>query len=236
MRICFENKSDETTAVLSIDNKIENIMPESRFECEISGDSVTFFVVYARDFTFNSGEKQSKLSKIFFDDIGDLIVQIKNTYKVGNLSDGDIIELYEKAHYVPTTKREALYKCIPALYYFGQAECEKAQISVENSVVLNREKFIKSYKAFFRVMNLSGWFRILKYSKQMKRQKKICSDKTVTAKFRELYAMSTEDRAYQFKPLLVIFDRIIEGVLGKFPKRIRAKLSGKIEEIRDLFK
>ncbi len=236
MKICFENRADDVNAILTIGDIVETVFPESKFDYETDDNSVVFSVVYDRDFVFKTDEKTDRLTKLLFDNIGNLIVQIKNTYKVSDLADGDTVELYEKAHYVPTTKREAFWRCIPALYYFAQAECEGAVVSVEGSAAANQAKFIKAYKAVLKVLNLNGWFRILRYIKQMKRQKKICSDKVITEKFQELYAMSFDDRAYQFKPLLVIFDRMVDSVLDKIPKKIRLKLKGKLDEIRQLFK
>lgn len=83
---------------------------------------------------------------------------------------------------------------------------------------------------------MSGTFRILRYSKQMKRHKKISSDSVLTKKFQELYSLPFEDREYQFKPLLVIFDRVIESILEKIPKKLRVKLQSKLDEFRDLLK
>lgn len=236
MKICFENRADDVNAILTIGDIVETVFPESKFDYETDDNSVVFSVVYDRDFVFKTDEKTDRLTKLLFDNIGNLIVQIKNTYKVSDLADGDTVELYEKAHYVPTTKREAFWRCIPALYYFAQAECEGTVVSVEGSAAANQAKFIKAYKAVLKVLNLNGWFRIFRYIKQMKRQKKICSDKVITEKFQELYAMSFDDRAYQFKPLLVIFDRMVDSVLDKIPKKIRLKLKGKLDEIRQLFK
>ncbi len=236
MKICFENRADDVNAILTIGDIVETVLPESKFDYETDDNSVVFSVVYDRDFVFKTDEKTDRLTKLLFDNIGNLIVQIKNTYKVSDLADGDTVELYEKAHYVPTTKREAFWRCIPALYYFAQAECEGAVVSVEGSAAANQAKFIKAYKAVLKVLNLNGWFRILRYIKQMKRQKKICSDRVITEKFQELYAMSFDERAYQFKPLLVIFDRMVDSVLDKIPKKLRLKLNGKLDEIRQLFK
>lgn len=236
MRIVFENKSTDTNAILYINNTVETIMPNATVDCDIDSDAAVFSVVFDRDFNIESDENTNKLAKLFLDNIGNLIVQIKNTYRVSRLADGDVIELFEKAHYVPTTKLEQLFNCVPALYYFAQAECEKAEVTVESSCAINHDEFIKTYKAIFRVLNLSGVFRILKYSKQMKRQKKISSDTVLTKKFQELYSLPYEDRAYQFKPLLVIFDRAIESVLEKIPKKLRAKLKSKLDEFRDLLK
>lgn len=236
MKICFENRADDVNAILTIGDIVETILPESKFDYETDDSSVVFSVVYDRDFVFKTDEKTDRITKLLFDNIGNLIVQIKNTYKVSDLADGDTVELYEKAHYVPTTKSEAFWRCIPALYYFAQAECEGAVVSVESSAAANQAKFIKAYKAVLKVLNLNGWFRILRYLKQMKRQKKICSDRVITEKFQELYAMSFDDRAYQFKPLLVIFDRMVDSVLDKIPKKLRLKLKGKLDEIRQLFK
>ncbi len=236
MKICFENRADDVNALLTVGDIVETILPESKFDYETDDNYVVFSVVYDRDFVFKTDEKTDRLTKLLFDNIGNLIVQIKNTYKISDLADGDTVELYEKAHYVPTTRREAFWRCIPALYYFAQAECEGAVMGVEGSAAANQAKFIKAYKAVLKVLNLNGWFRILRYLKQMKRQKKICSDRVITEKFQELYAMSFDDRAYQFKPLLVIFDRMVDSVLDKIPKKLRLKLKGKLDEIRQLFK
>lgn len=148
MKIYFENKSAEITAVLSINDIFETLLPGEKFGYEVNSNSVVFSVVYNRDFTVKTDEKAGRIADLFFNNIGNLIVQIKNTYKIDNLADGDTVELYEKAHYVPTTKREAVFKCVPAPYYFGQAECEKAQISIDRSVAINHDKFIKTYKQF----------------------------------------------------------------------------------------
>lgn len=236
MRIVFENKSTDTNAVLYINNTVNTVMPQLSFDCDIDGETAEFSVVYDRDFYIETDEKTNKITKLFFDNIGNLIVQIKNTYRVSGLADGDVIQLFEKAHYVPTTKLEQAFNCVPALYYFVQAECEKGKIDVESSFAINHEEFIKTYKAIFRVFNLSGTFRILRYSKQMKRQKKISSDSVLTKKFQELYSLPFEDREYQFKPLLVIFDRVIESILKKIPKKLRVKLQSKLDEFRDLLK
>lgn len=104
MRIVFENKSIDTNAILYINNTVNTVMPQLSFDCDIDGETAEFSVVYDRDFYIETDEKTNKITKLFFDNIGNLIVQIKNTYRVSELADGDVIQLFEKAHYVPTTK------------------------------------------------------------------------------------------------------------------------------------
>lgn len=234
MTITFKNLSDEVDAVLAIDNDEILIDKSSVYEIETDKKEISFSVVFNRDFKLDtSGEKSDKLSEWLGNSIGNFFVQIKNTYIVSGLLDGDIIELNERAHYVPATKREAFYKCLPALYYFGEAECENAGIDVVLSNAINRDEFVGFYKKFLRIFNLSGAFRILKYMKQIKRQKRISSDETLTKRFKELYQLSDEEREYQFRPIQVIFDRIIELMLSKLPKKLRAKAARKIEEVKE---
>lgn len=52
--------------------------------------------------------------------------------------------------------------------------------------------------------------------------------------FNELYSMSYDEREYQFQPIIVIFDRVVEAIFSKIkmPKRIKAKLLEKINRIK----
>lgn len=233
MKIVFKNLSDEIGAVVLIENNEFSVAELSSYELETDKKEITFSVCYNRDFTLDtSNDKSDRISDWLSNSIGNLFVQIKNTYCVSDLLDGDVIELNERAHYVPTTKREAFYKCLPALYYFGEAECENASVEVVFSSALNRDGFISFYKKFLKILNLSGAFRILKYMKQIKRQKRISSDETLTKTFKSLYELSDEEREYQFQPIQVIFDRIADSILSKLPKKLRVKAAQKIERVK----
>lgn len=234
MKIAFKNLCDDVDAKLSIDNKEITVSPLSSYEMEIDKNEITFSALYNRDFRIESGN-DSKKDKIFgwiTESLGNFIVQIKNTYRISDLLDGDVIELNEKAHYVPTTKKESFFKCLPALYYFAEAECENAAIEAVSSVSTNRYDFIKFYKRLLKLFNLKGWFKILKYNKQLKRQKRISSDETLTQTFNSLYKLPFEEREYQFKPLLVIADRMIDSMLSKLPKKLRVKAKDKVERVK----
>ncbi|MFR5875694.1 MAG: hypothetical protein ACLUFN_04320 [Eubacterium sp.] len=233
MKIVFKNLSDDIDAFVAIGSNEFAVEKSSVYEFETNKTEVTFSVVYNRDFSADiSDDKDNKILNWITDSIGNLLVQIKNTYHISDLIDGDVIKLNERAHYVPTTKKEAFYKCLPALYYFGEAECENTAVEIVSSNAVNRDEFIKVYKKFLKVMNLSGVFRILKYKKQMKRQKRISSDKVLTDKFRSLYELSDEEREYQFQPVRVIFDRVVDSILSKLPKKLRAKVTQKIERVK----
>ena len=80
MKICFENRADDVNAILTIGDIVETVFPESKFDYETDDNSVVFSVVYDRDFVFKTDEKTDRLTKLLFDNIGNLIVQIKNTY------------------------------------------------------------------------------------------------------------------------------------------------------------
>lgn len=234
MKIIFKNLCDDVDAILKIDGKEFVVSPSSLYEMEIDKKEITFSVLYNRDFRIETGN-DSKSDKVFgwiTESMGNFIVQIKNTYRISDLLDGDVIELSEKAHYVPTTKKESFYKCLPALYYFAEAECENALTEVVSSQSTNREDFIKFYKKLLKLLNIKGWFKILKYKKQLKRQKRISSDETLSKTFKSLYELPFEEREYQFKPLLVVADRMIDSLLSKLPKKLRAKAGEKIERVK----
>lgn len=234
MNITIKNLCDDVDAKLTIDKREVVLSGLQSYEFDVDKKEIILSVLYNRDFRVETGD-DAKKDKIFgwiSESIGNFIVQIKNTYRISNLADGDIIEVDEKAHYVPTTKKEAFYKCLPALYYFAQAECKNASTEIVSSQAINRDSFIKFYKRLLKLFNLNGWFRILKYKKQLKRQKRISSDDTLTQTFKSLYELPFEEREYQFKPLLVIADRMIDSMLSKLPKKLRAKASERIERVK----
>lgn len=234
MKITFKNLCDDVDATLTIDGAQISVLPLSSYEAELDKKEITFSVFYNRDFRIETG-KDIRTDKVFgwiTESMGNFIVQIKNTYRVSDLLDGDVIELSEKAHYVPTTKKEAFFKCLPAMYYFAEAECEQAVIEAVSSQPTNRDDFIKFYKRLLKLFNLKGWFKILKYKQQLKRQKRISSDEMLTKIFQSLYELPYEEREYQFKPLLVIADRMIDSFLEKLPKKLRSKAKDKIERVK----
>ena len=243
MKIYFENQSCDLDAQVNIIQPIaSNIIvdPLGKTEIDIDDKAIKFSLQYNRNFAVaddelmkNDSFLEKKINSSVFNSVGNMIVQIRNTYNVEDLMDDDIISLNDRAHYVPTTKKEAFYKCVPALYYFGQAECKNAKISVANSESTNRDGFLKFYKCFTAIMNLNGFFRIIKARKQMKRQKRISDSATLTKTFKLLYDLSPEEREYQFKPLLVIADRLIDNLLSKIPKRLRAKIKLKIDGLKE---
>ncbi|MCM1284675.1 MAG: hypothetical protein NC213_08465 [Acetobacter sp.] len=238
MNIILKNLADDIEAVVKFDGEnagsIFSILPDEEKEITIISNEICFELEYKRDFSvYAEGTyKLDKLQDAFSNSIGNAIVQINNIYTVTDLTDGDIITLNDKAHYVPTTKRESRYKCLPAIYYFGEAECERAKIQVNHSICTNRNEFLKLYKWIFRAINLNGWFRILKYIKQNKRQKTISDETILTSTFQKLYELDYKERAYQFKPLLVITDKLIENILAKLPKKLRIKAKEKINKFK----
>ena len=242
MKIYFENKSKDLGAEITFQDKsVLNIPPNSTKEAEISEDSVTFSVKYTRDFTFGyqfipnvdgkiTDRLADKLAEKAVESIGNAIVQIVNTYKVSNLKDSSIIAVNDRAHYLSAEGIDALFSCFPALYYFGQAECENAEIQVLSSVPTNRPAFISLYKLIYRTINLHGlFFNIIKYKVQINRHRKISSVNYLTMKFRKLYALSFSEREYQFKPLTVLTDKFLNFIKGKLPKRIYNKLVRKFK-------
>ena len=71
----------------------------SEYETEIDGREIVFSVCYNRNFDLDIPiEKTDKFSKWLDLSVGNLIVQVKNTYRVSNLKDGDVIELKDKWH------------------------------------------------------------------------------------------------------------------------------------------
>lgn len=241
MNIILKNLSDDIEAHVKLagenEGSIFSVLPNEEKEITINSNEICFELEYKRDFTvYAEGTyKLDKLQDAFSNSIGNAIVQINNTYIVTELADGDVITLNDRAHYVPTTKNEAMYKCLPAIYYFGEAECEKAKVQVNHSVCTNRAEFLKLYKWIFRAININGWFRILKYIKQNKRQKRISDEKVITSTFQKLYDLDYKEREYQFKPLLVIADRLIENILSKLPKKLRLKAKEKIDNFKAEF-
>lgn len=236
MKIIFKNLADDVDALVSVgDREKFSVSPLSDYELDINEKEISFSVYYERDFdTDISVGETDKIMKWLDFSVGNLIVQIKNTYRVSDLIDGDIIELNDRWHYVPTTKREAFYKCLPSVYYLSQAECENAEVEAVSAVAFNKDAYVKFYKKFLILMNLYGWFRIIKYKKQLKRQRRISSDECLTKTFQGLYEMSYDDREYQFQPIIVIFDRIVDAAFSKIrmPKKIKLKLQNRIDIIK----
>ena len=242
MKIYFENKSRDLGAEIIFEDKsILNIPPDSPRSLDISGDNVTFSVKYVRDFTFgysyipkvDGNIKEAiteKITQKAINAIGNAIVQIVNTYKVSGLTEGSVIAVNDRAHYLSADGIYSLFGCFPALYYFGQAECENGVIEVVKSVATNRPGFISLYKWVYRTINLHGLlFNIIKYKVQINRQRKISSSDYLTAKFRKLYALPLEEREYQFKPVTVLTDKLLSFIKGKLPKRIYNKLVRKFK-------
>lgn len=242
MKIYFENKSKDLGAeIIFKDKSVFNILPNSQKEIEISEDSTTFSVKYVRDFTFGyqfipkvdgklTDQLADKLAEKAVKSIGNAIVQVMNTYKVSSLNDGSVIEVNDRAHYLSAEGIDAFFNCFPALYYFGQAECENAEVEVVSSVSMNRPAFISLYKLIYRTINLHGlFFNIVKYKVQINRQRKISSTNYLTMKFKKLYALPLSEREYQFKPLTVLTDKFLNFIKGKLPKRIYNKLVRKFK-------
>ena len=243
MKICFENKSKDLCAEIIFEDKSSiNILPNSTKEAETSEDSVTFSVKYIRDFTFGyqfapkvdgkfTDQLTNKLTEKAIKSMGNAIVQIVNTYKVSKLKDSSVIEVNDRAHYLSAEGFDAIFNCFPALYYFGQAECENAEIEVVSSVSINRPEFISLYKLIYRTINLRGlFFNIIKYKVQINRQRKISSANYLTLKFGKLYALPLNEREYQFKPITVLADKFLNFIKGKLPKRIYNKLVRKFKK------
>ena len=242
MKIYFENKSSDLGAELVFeDERILNIPPNSQRSLDISGDNVTFSVKYVRDFTFgysyipkvDGNIKEAiteKITQKAINSIGNAIIQAVNTYKVSGLTEGSVIAVNDRAHYLSAEGIDSLFGCFPALYYFGQAECENGVVEVVKSVATNRPGFISLYKWVYRTINLHGFlFNIVKYKVQINRQRKISSSDFLTAKFRKLYALPLEEREYQFKPVTVLTDKFLDFIKGKLPKRIYNKLVRKFK-------
>lgn len=242
MKICFENKSNDLGAeIIFEDNSILNVPPDSPKEIEINDDNIIFSVKYVRDFTFSyqfipkvdgrlTDQITNKLTEKAIKSIGNAIVQIVNTYKISDLNDGSVIEVNDRAHYLSAEGLDSFFGCFPALYYFGQAECENAEIEVVSSVAINRPEFISLYKLIYRTINLHGFFfNIIKYKVQINRQRKISSKDYLTVKFRKLYSLPLSDRDYQFKPITVLTDKFLDFIKGKLPKRIYNKLVRKFK-------
>lgn len=242
MKIYFENKSEDLGAEIIFEDKsILNIPPDSPKAFEIKEDNITFSVKYVRDFTFGyqfipkadrklTDQLTNKLTEKAINSIGNAIVQIVNTYKISGLKDGAVIEVNDRAHYVSAEGIDAFFNCFPALYYFGQAECENAEIEVLSSVAMNRPAFISLYKLIYRTINLHGFFfNIIKYKVQINRHRKISSKNYLTMKFKKLYDSPVNEREYQFKPLTVLTDKFLNFIKGKLPKRIYNKLVRKFK-------
>jgi len=242
MKSYFDNKSKDLGAEIIFEDKSALIIsPASTKEFDVEADCLTFSVKYTRDFTFGyqfvsktdghfKEQLTEKLTQKAIGSIGNAIVQVMNTYKVSGLKDGSVIEVNDRAHYVSAEGIDALFNCFPALYYFGQAECENADIEVLSSVAVNRPGFLSLYKFIYRTINLHGFFfNILKYKVQINRQRKISSPNYLTMKFRKLYALPLSEREYQFKPLTVLTDKFLNFIKGKLPKRIYNKLVRKFK-------
>ena len=242
MKICFENKSSDLGAEIIFDDKSTlNIPANSSRSFELVGDDITFSVKYVRDFTFGysyipkvDGNIKDviaeKITQKAVNAIGNAIVQVVNTYKISDLKADSVIMVNDRAHYLSTEGFDSLFGCFPALYYFGQAECENGVIEVVKSVAINRPEFISLYKWVYRTINLHGLlFNIVKYKVQINRQRKISSSDYLTTKFRKLYALPLEEREYQFKPVTVLTDKFLSFIKGKLPKRIYNKLVRKFK-------
>ena len=247
MKICFENKSKDLGAEIIFEDKsILNIPPDSHDVIEINDDNITFSVKYIRDFTFGyqfipkvdgkiTDKLTNKITEKAIKSIGNAIVQVVNTYKISNLCDGSVIQVNDRAHYLSAEGIYGLFGCFPALYYFGQAECENAEIEVVSSVSFNRAGFISLYKFIYRTINLHGlFFNIIKYKVQINRQRKISGAEYLTMKFRKLYSLTFEERDYQFKPITVLTDKFKAFIKGKLPKRIYNKLVRKLKRYFNL--
>ena len=242
MKICFENKSSDLGAEIHFSDKsVMNIPPLSPKEIDIDGDNITFSVKYVRDFSFGyqivpdvdgklTGQIKDKLTEKAVKSIGNAIVQVINKYKISGLSEGATIEINDRAHYIGAEGIDALFGCFPALYYFGQAECENAEVEVLYSIAANRPDFLSLYKLIYRTINLHGlFFNIIKYKVQINRQRKISSTEYVTMKFKKLYDLPLSEREYQFKPLTVLTDKFLDFIKGKLPNRIYKKLERKLK-------
>ncbi len=242
MKICFENKSKDLGAEIVFgDKSVLNIPFSSSKEFDVNEDNITFSVKYVRDFTFGyqfvpkvdgklTDQLADKLAEKAVKSIGNAVVQVVNTYKISGLNDGSIIEVNDRAHYLSAEGIDAIFNCFPALYYFGQAECENAEIEVVSSIAMNRPEFISLYKLIYRTINLHGlFFNIIKYKVQINRQRKISSSNYLTLKFRKLYSLSLSEREYQFKPITVLTDKFLNFLKGKLPKRIYNKLVRKFK-------
>lgn len=240
MQITLKNLSEDVKGIVELNNgEVITLDELSQREIECNDSSIIFSVIYNRDFTFGfkpnedaakpSEKLGNKMADKFMNSIDKALLILKNTYKISNLSDGMVIEINDRAHYVELTKMQSFFKCIPALYYFGAVEAENAEIDVISSYAVNRVGFLKFYKWLFRFIDFrSGFFHIVRYKVHMKRQKKISEDEVLTERFKRLYSLSLQERDYQFRPLRVIADKIIESVKKKIPKRLWNKLSAKL--------
>ena len=245
MKIYFENKSKDLGAEIIFEDKsILNIPPNSSKVFEIAEDNFTFSVKYTRDFTFGYNNNYipkvdsnikdvitEKITQKAINSIGNAIVQVVNTYKISGLKDCFVIEVNDRAHYLSAEGLDAIFNCFPALYYFGQAECENGEIEIVSSVAMNRPEFISLYKLIYRTINLHGlFFNIIKYKVQINRQRHISGTNYLTLKFRKLYALPLNEREYQFKPITVLTDKFLNFIKGKLPKRIYNKLVRKFKK------
>lgn len=247
MKIYFDNKSKDLEAEIILEDKsVLRISPNSPNEIELNDNNITFSVKYVRDFTFGlknvnqadgkiTNQIKDKITEKAIKSIGNAIVQVVNTYKINGLKDGSVVEVNDRAHYLSAEGIYGLFGCFPALYYFGQAECENAEIEVVSSVCINRPAFISLYKLIYRTINLHGFlFDFVKYKVQINRQRKISGTNYLTMKFKKLYSLSFEERDYQFKSVTVLIDKFKAFIKGKLPKRIYRKLERRFKRYFNL--
>lgn len=246
MVIFFKNLSSDLSGRVKIKNGCSfEVLSLAQTQIEVNDSVLEFSVVYNRDFSFGlkpepknsaklSDKINDKMNDKLFESIGNAVVQIENTYRVSGLTDGAVIEINDRAHYVQTSGVSAFFNCFPALYYFGQAECEQGVIEVVSSVCFNREAFIKFYRFFYGSINMANILNIVKYKVQVSRQKKISSEKVLTATFTKLYALPASERDYQFKPIKVLGDRLLKYIQSKLPKRVYKKLVKKFKSYFNL--
>lgn len=243
MKIYFDNKSKDLEAEIILEDKsVLRISPNSPKEIELNDNNITFSVKYVRDFTFGlknvnqadgkiTNQIKDKITERAIKSIGNAIIQVVNTYKISGLKDGSAIEVNDRAHYLSAEGIYGFFGCFPALYYFGQAECENAEIVVLSSTATNRPGFISLYKLIYRTINLHGiFFNVIKYKVQINRHRKISKSDFITMKFKELYSLPLSERDYQFKPVTVLTDKFLNFIKGKLPKRIYNKLVRKFKK------
>lgn len=130
MKIIFRNLADDIDAVVFSERFREiSISKSSDYVLELDEKELVFSLRYNRKFEVNMPAEKSDMISDWLDfSIDSAIVQIENTYCISNLIDGDVIELNDKWHYVPTTKFQSFFRCLPSIYYFGEVECKKAKV------------------------------------------------------------------------------------------------------------
>lgn len=205
MYITFNNKFENNSIVVFYNNQNYTIAPLSSVEVPLFGNKIQFTAENGAFDLLDGFEEEKpetfkervlmKLTKKFVEKIPEIVLNVKVTYEISNISGDVSVDFTEGTYIVGGSRIAEFLDFLPVSCMFPHIITSDGTVAVKKTELTNKKKYLRLYRNMLLFMNsgfiLIDWFLFIPEYLFIKI---LSADKIIERCIKKFYRMSVPER------------------------------------------